>query len=275
MISIVTDSCADLSPELVQRYGIQVVPFAVTVGDRSFRDGVDLDAWGIYCLVEETGQLPKTAAPPIPDYIAAFDRPGEIIFTGIGSRLSAGFQNAHLAAEQFPPGKVRVIDSANLSTGVGLLALRAADLREQGCSADEIEAQLQAAVPKVHTSFVVETLRYLYMGGRCTAVESFVGSLLKIRPVLELRDGIVDVKEKIRGTRKRALQSMLDDFAAHLSEIDLRRVFVTHSGSGDADYLASEVRRIGAPQEVLITQAGCTVSSHCGPDTIGILYLTR
>ncbi len=217
MVSIVTDSTVDLTPELIGRFQIHVVPFLVHHGQRTFHDGVDMDAQSIYRLVDETGQLPKTAAPPVADYIAAFDRPGEIVFTGLASALSAGFQNAVLAAEQFPRGKVRLVDSRNLSTGAGLLVLRAAELRDRGGDADEIERELLAAVPRVHTSFVIDTLKYLYMGGRCTAIESFVGSLLQIRPVIAVQeDGTLGVREKIRGSRKRALQAMVDDFAAHL-----------------------------------------------------------
>lgn len=276
MVSIVTDSTADLSPELVQRASIYVIPYFVHHGEHAFRDGLDIDSDGVYRLVDETGELPKTAAPPVADYVAAFDRPGPVIFTGIASALSAGFQNARLAAEQFPAGKVRLIDSRNLSTGTGLLALRAADLRDQGLSADEIAADLHAAVGRVHTSFVVDTLKYLYMGGRCTALESVVGSLLRIRPVIAVQpDGSLDVRERLRGSRKRALQSLVDDYRAHLPEMDLRRVFVTHSGSDDAAWLTEQIRKVGAPQELLVTRAGCTISSHCGPNTIGILYMTR
>jgi DegV family protein with EDD domain len=278
MISIVTDSTVDLTPELVKRYQLQIIPFIVHHGERTFHDGVDMDAPGIYRLVEETGQLPKTAAPSVGDYIAAFDRPGEIIFTGLSAALTAGFQNARLAAEEFPAGKVHLVDSRNLSTGTALLVLRAAELRDQGCSAEEIETELLAAVPRVRTSMVLDTLKYLYMGGRCSAVESFVGSLLRIRPVIYvLPDGSLGVREKLRGTRRRALQTLVDDFAAHLAEIDLARVFVTHSGSDpeDVEFVADEVRRLGAPAELLVTRAGCTISCHCGPNTTGILYMVK
>jgi DegV family protein with EDD domain len=276
MVSVVTDSTADLSSELVERYRIDVIPFAVHHRGRTYYDGVDIDAQRLYGMVETTGELPKTSAAPVASYTAAFDRPGEVIFTGIGAKLSAGLQSAQLAAAEFPAGKVRVIDSRNLSTGTGLLVLRAAELRDRGCSADEIERELLAAVPRVRTSFVVDTLRYIYMGGRCTAVESFVGSLLHIHPVIGVEpDGSLAVRQKLRGTTRRALQALLDDFAAQLPEIDRRRVFVTHSGSADARWVADEVRRIASPEELLVTQAGCTISSHCGPNTTGILYLLR
>jgi DegV family protein with EDD domain len=278
MVSIVTDSTVDLTPELIERYGIHVIPYIVHHGQRTFRDGVDIDADGIYRLVDETGELPKTAAPPVADYIRAFDRPGEVIFTGIASALSAGFQNATLAARELPVGKVRLIDSRNITTGIGLLVLQAAELRDRGCSADEIERELTAAFPRVPTSMVLDTLRYVYMGGRCSGVESFVGSLLRIRPVIyALPDGSLGVREKVRGSRRHALQRLLDDFAAHLPEIDLRRVFVTHAGSDpeDLQFVTDEVKRLGAPEELLVAREGCTISCHCGPNTTGILNMVN
>jgi len=206
MVSVVTDSTADLSPELIERFHVHVIPFPVLHGGHTYYDGVDMDAQDLYRLVDTTGELPKTSAPSIASYVAAFDRPGEVIFTGLSSALSAGFQCAQLAAGEFPVGKVRLIDSRNLSTGTGLLVLRAAELRDQGCSADEIEADLLAAAPRVRASFVVDTLRYVRMGGRCTAVESFAGSLLRIRPLIGVEpDGSLDVRRKLRGTRRHAL----------------------------------------------------------------------
>jgi DegV family protein with EDD domain len=247
-------------------------------GERTFHDAIDIDAEGIYRLVDATGELPKTAAPPVADYIAAFDGPDDVVFTGIASALSAGFQNATLAAAELPPGNVRLVDSRNITTGTGRLVLRAAELRDQGCSAEEIEREMLDMVPRLRTSMVLDTLKYVYMGGRCSAVESFVGSLLRIRPVIYvLPDGSLAVREKLRGTRRHALQRLVDDFEAHLPEIDLERVFVTHSGSDpeDLQFVADEVRRIGAPKELLVMRAGCTISCHCGPNTTGIMYMVK
>jgi DegV family protein with EDD domain len=170
-----------------------------------------------------------------------------------------------------------VIDSLNLSTGIGLLVLKAAELQQQECSADEIQQQILASIPKVRTSFVVETMEYLYKGGRCTAIQALMGSMLKIRPIIEVHsDGTLGVKAKARGTRAKALQMLLDDLESHLPGLDRHRLFVTHSGcQADAEYLAQEIRRIVSPDEVRITLAGSVISSHCGPDTIGILYLMQ
>lgn len=276
VISVVTDSCADLPPDLLDRYGIEVLPFRVHCGDRECWDGVDLDSTTVFRMVEETGDLPRTAAPSVAEYAAAFDRPGEVVFVGIGSALSVGMQNALLAAREYPVGKVHVVDSRNLSTGIGHLAILAAEMRDAGLPAAAIARALEAAAGRVRTAFVVDTLAYLHKGGRCTALASLVGSVLRIRPVVAVQpDGTLGVRQRLRGSRRRALQALLDDLARHRERLDPRRVFVTHAGAEDAGWLAHEVQRVAAPQETLITEAGCTISAHCGPNTIGILYMTR
>ncbi|HPD41138.1 MAG TPA: DegV family protein [Anaerolineae bacterium] len=277
MVHIFTDSTSDLSPELIARYNINVVPLTVHIADKTFHDDFSVSGKELFAMVDATGQLPTTSAPSVGEFAAAFDRPDEVIYIGISSKLSASVANARLAAETFPAGKVRVIDSLNLSTGAGLLVLRAADLRDQGASAEEIEREVLAAVPKVRTSFVIDTMRYLYMGGRCTALQSLMGGLLQIRPVIYARpDGVLDVKDKIRGSRARTLDAMLRDFQAHRDEVDLRRVFITHAESAeDAAFLSAALAQQAPIQEILITSAGAVISSHCGPNTIGVLYLLK
>lgn len=277
MVHIFTDSTSDLSPELIARYNINVVPLTVHIADKTFHDDFSVSGKELFAMVDATGQLPTTSAPSVGEFAAAFDRPDEVIYIGISSKLSASVANARLAAETFPAGKVRVIDSLNLSTGAGLLVLRAADLRDQGASAEEIEREVLAAVPKVRTSFVIDTMRYLYMGGRCTALQSLMGGLLQIRPVIYARpDGVLDVKDKIRGSRARTLDAMLRDFQAHRDEVDLRRVFITHAeGAEDAAFLSAALAQLAPIQEILITSAGAVISSHCGPGTIGVLYLLK
>ena len=277
MIHIITDSTSDLGPELVARHNLGVVPLAVHLAEKTFLDDFSIAGPELFALVEESGVLPKTAAPSVGEFIAAFDLPGEVIYIGISSRLSASVANARLAAETFPAGKVRVIDSLNLSTGLGLLVLHAADLRAEGAVADEIERGVLEALPKVHTSFVIDTMKYLYMGGRCTALQSLMGGLLHIRPVIFARpDGTLGVKDKVRGSRTRALDSMVHDFHVHRTQVDLRRVFVTHPDSdADAAYLITELAKQAPVQEIISTHAGAVVSSHCGPGTIGVLYLLK
>ena len=277
MINVITDSTSDLGTDIAAEFNLSVIPLSVTIGGEVYRDGVDILQEDLFALVQKHGELPKTAAPSVGELITLFDRPGDSVFVGISSKLSATIQNASLAAESFPAGKVRIIDSLNLSSGVGLLALRAAGLRDQGASAEQAAKELQTCVAKLHASFMVDTMEYIYKGGRCTAIQAIAGSVLKIHPIIEVnRDGTLGVKEKARGTRQKGLQMMLDDFTSYLDTLDLERVFVTHTSSErDAEFLKSEIIRLAAPKDVRITQAGSVISSHCGPGTIGILFFEK
>lgn len=278
MVNIVTDSTADLNAELVQRFGIKVVPLWVHINGQSYQDGVNIDRNLLFSLVDKCGELPKTAAASIAEFTEVFQTAEESVYVGISSKFSSSVPNAILADDTLPTGhKAFVVDSLNLSTGIGLLAVKAAELSSKGLSAQAIQDELETWVPRVRTSFVIDTLDYLYMGGRCSAMENVVGSLLKIRPVIYVKpDGTMGVKEKIRGSRKKALDSMLEDFKKRLPNIDLQRVFITHTGcDADAEYLADEIRKMADIKEICITYAGCVISSHCGPNTIGILFFAN
>ena len=278
MVSIITDSTSDLGADLSNKYHLTVIPLLVTIGGNDYRDGVDLDQNGLFDLVKKHGQLPTTAAPSVAEFTKVFEQGQESIYIGISSKLSATIQNAQLAAQSFPPGKVTLIDSLNLSTGVGLLALKAADLRDQGCSAEKIAENINQVRKKVRTSFVIETMEYIYKGGRCTAIQAIAGRVLKIHPIIEVRpDGTLGVKSKARGNLQKGHQMLLDDFAAHVSELDRKRVFVTHTCTDPESvrFLVEGVRRLANPEDVLVTRAGSVISSHCGPGTAGILYMVK
>ena len=277
MIQIITDSTADLSREIADRANVKVVPLSVIIGGGTYHDGQDIDQAKLFSLIQEAGELPKTAAPSIGEFHKMFDGPDESIFIGISSQLSATVQNAQISAQDFPEGKVRVIDSLNLSSGTGLLALAAADLRGRGLTAAEIETEIRGRLPKTRMSFMIATMEYLYKGGRCSAMENIFGTMLKIHPIIEMKpDGTLGVKNKAYGSRKKSIQLLMTDFEKHLDELDPRRVFITHtSPDEDAEYLKEEIIKLAAPQEVLITRAGSVVSSHCGPGTIGILYMVK
>lgn len=277
MVKILTDSTADLGPSLVEQYGIQVIPLYVYVNDQTYADGVNITTLDLFHSVEATGKLPKTSAPTVADFLQFFNAAEETVYIGLSSQLSATIQNALLAQQACPPGHVFVIDSLHLSTGIGLLVLKAAELRDQGLPAAEIARQITALVPKVRSFFMLETLEYVYKGGRCSATQNLMGSLLHIRPVLTVRsDGTLGIKGRTRGARQKGLQFMLDDFADNLADIDLDRVFVTHTTSqADAEYLKGELLKLAPIREVLITDAGSVIASHCGPETIGILYMVK
>jgi DegV family protein with EDD domain len=168
----------------------------------------------------------------------------------------------------------------NLSTGIGLLVIAAAELSARGLPAVQIVEEINQLVPKVHSSFVVDTLDYMYKGGRCSAIELLVGGLLKIRPVIDVRgDGTLGVKRKVNGSRKKALLSMVEDLLHDLPNLDTRRIFITHTltdeAVADAYFLKTEIEKAAQVDEILFTTAGATIASHCGPETIGILYLTK
>jgi DegV family protein with EDD domain len=277
MIQIVTDSTADLGRVIADRSQIKIIPLSVLIGDETYLDGVNIDQAKLFELVKKTGKLPKTAAPTLKDFYSVFKESDEVIFIGISSKLSSTVQNAILTAKEFPDGKVRVIDSLNLSSGIGLLALAAGDLRDKGLAAAEIEKEITRRLPNTRMSFMIDTMEYLYKGGRCSALQSIFGSMLKIHPIIEmLPDGTLGVKDKAYGSRKKSMNLLLQDFEKHLDELDPRRVFITHTSSDeDAKYLKEEIERIAHPREVLITRAGSVISSHCGPGTIGILYMVK
>ncbi len=278
MIHILTDSCADLNQELINRFHIGVIPLSVYINDKNYHDGKDIFSDALYLEVQKGGQLPKTAAPSVAEFVEFFNQyPGDILFISIGSKLSATNQNALLALEFLPERKIQIIDSSNLSTGIGLLVLAAAEKRDTGASFDDIYAYVLSLIPNVDTSFVIDTLDYLYKGGRCTALESIMGSLLSIHPIIEVRkDGTLGVRKKVRGAGHKAIDALLETFKNNLEKVDLHRVFITHSGGDiDPEYLLNQMKSIANIDEIHITSAGATIASHCGPKTIGILYLTK
>ncbi len=276
-MEIFADSCCDLSPDQVKKFNIHVIPLGVFIDGTSYLDGVSISSPELFAKVEKTGKLPNTSAPAQAAFIEAFKPYDDIIYISISSKLSASNQNGQIAAQALPGKKIQVVDSLNLSTGIGLLVLKAVEMRDQGKTSDEIVAELNSTVSRINTSFVIDTLDYLYMGGRCSAMEMIFGSMLKIRPVIEVKpDGTLGVKEKISGTRKKALDSMLLDFKSKLSKLDLHRVFITHAYCDkDAEYLKQELLKLAPIDEVCITYAGATISSHCGPNCIGILFITK
>lgn len=282
-IRIITDSTADLGRALAQAHQVRQVPLLVQFDREEYKDGIDMDSDRLFQMVGVRKQLPKTASPSPAAFRQAFAEAtadgSQALYIGLSTQFSATVQNARLAAEAFPAGQVQVFDSANLSTGIGLLVLYACDLVQQGNGMEEVLAALEAARPKVRTAFVIDTLDYLYKGGRCSGVQALVGGLLRIRPIISVADGGMVVATKVRGPRHKALDWMLDGFARDAQQGLVRpeRVFVTHTGvPEDARYLADAVRRLMPEvQEVLETRAGSVIGSHCGPGTIGLLYMTK
>ena len=279
-VKIYTDSTADLSQELIQKYNISVIPLYVGFGDNTYKDSLEITTSQLYDKVKEIGKLPKTSAPSPIDFFNAFkkdiDEGNEIIYIGISSKLSSTLQNAKLAASEFSGSKIEIIDSFNLSTGIGLLVMKAVDYANQGMDVQEISCKIRGLTPKVETAFVPDTLDYLYMGGRCSALQNIFGNVLKIRPIIKVVEGGMIVGQKTRGKRKKILDTMLRNALKDKDNMDTSRVFVTHSlGYQDALYLKKQLESSLNVKEVIITDAGCVISSHCGPNTVGILYIKK
>lgn len=275
-IQIVTDSTCDLSEKLLKQYGIHVVPLHVLFDDRDYKDGVDLRAEQLFRLVAAGGKLPKTAAPSPGEFHTAFEPYIEqgcnIVYVGLSSKLSATYNNARLAAEQFPEGRIVCVDSLNLATGVGLLALKAAQAAAAGAPLADIERMLLDARNRVETEFVIDTLDYLHKGGRCSALQSFIGGLLKIRPVVKVVEGGMILAAKIRGKREKALEQLASNLLEQKDRIEDRFVFVEHAVALEE---ATELKRMLEEQHgftVELAEAGCVISSHCGPQTVGFIY---
>lgn len=278
-IVITSDSTTDLSAELKERYNIATLPLGVSLGDKTFIDGVDITPDDIYAHHAKTGELPKTSAANLGDCIDFFksfvDDGKTVIHFTISSEMSSTYNNSRMAAEEFE--NVYVIDTKNLSTGGGLLVIAAAEMALKGMEAKEIVENIEKLVPCVDASFVIDKLDYLHKGGRCSAVAVLGANLLKLKPCIEVKNGSMGVGKKYRGRYGDVLLTYVKERIGDASDIDLDRVFVTHAGC-DEEIVNSVVEAVKATadfKEVFLTRAGCTISSHCGADTLGVLFIRK
>lgn len=277
-IKIFADSTSDLNKDLLEKNHISIVPLYVGFGDESYKDGVQMTTKELYTKVAECDKLPKTSAPSPLDFVNAFkpfvEEGRDILYISLSSKLSSTIQNAKIAAQEFPNAKIEIVDSFNLSTGIGLLVMKAVDFVNEGMNVEDIAVKIRELVPKVETAFVPDTLDYLYKGGRCSATQALMGSVLKIRPIIKVVDGGMIVGQKARGKREKILETMLENALKDKDNMDKKRVFVTHTeGLEDANFLKEQLEKELDVEEVIITDAGCVISSHCGPNTVGILYI--
>lgn len=277
-IIISCDSSCDLSKELIEKYDIRVVPMLVNIGLDSYHDGVDLFPDMIYERVEKDKILPKTSAISVSEYIEHFKKLREeaetVLHISISSGFSCTFQNSTFACEEVD--NVYTFDGMNLSTGTGLVILKACDLVAQGLEINEIIKELEAYRPKVDASFVIDKLDYLHKGGRCGGLTAFAATILHLKPCIEVVDGKMNVGKKYRGSLDRVVKKYAKDRLENM-EIDPTRVFVTHSGCKEEvlNAVKSVVEETGLFKEILVTRAGATVSTHCGPNTIGVLFAKK
>lgn len=276
-IKILSDSTCDLSPELLEKYNITVVPLIVMKDDQEYRDGVTITPADIFAHVAAGGGLCSTAALSVGVYQEIFEQYAKeydgVIHVNIGSGFSSSYQNACLAAEDIP--NVRVVDSQNLSTGQGLVVLKAAELAQSCTDLDALHSQLTAFTEKVEASFVLDQLKYMVKGGRCSSAAALGANLLNLKPCIEVKDGKMSVVKKYRGSYVKCLTSYASDRLANREDIDDQRIFITHTPVSDEQLEAVKdtVAQLGNFRETLVTDAGCTVSCHCGPGTLGVLFV--
>ena len=276
-VVITVDSTADLPPELARLYDIHVIPLTVILGEESYPDGDGVTPEMMYERYHADGTLPKTAAPSVQafeDFFRPFTEAGDsVVHLDIGSELSNAYNAARLAAAEL--GSVTVIDSGSLCCGIALLAIEGAECRDRGMSADEIAAHLTSLREKVSASFVLDTLEFIWKGGRCSGVTAIGSSFLNIRPLLEVREGKLTIVKKYRGSSKAVRQKYLSD-RLEGKKILTDHVFFVNSGEievGELDELETIVRGYCAGKQVHRARAGCTICGHCGPGTLAVFFI--
>ncbi len=279
MIKIISDSTCDLSPELIARYDITILPLHIILGEQDYLDGQGITPDELYRWSDENRTSPKTAAIALEDALtalkAAADQADEVICFTISASMSSTFNVLHMAADQTAPGRIHVIDSMNLSTGVGLQVVAAAEMARQGLSAAEIVEKVKALRPLVRASFVVDTLTYLHRGGRCSSVAALMGGALKLHPRIGVAEGKMSAGKKYRGRMDRVIRDYVADMQPELLAARKEHVFITHSGC-DENAIASVygmLDKLHHFDEIHVTRAGGVVSSHCGPGTLGVLFI--
>lgn len=284
---IFTDTTCDLSPERRAQHDITALPLHVMLGEEDHLDGVDVTPQQLFDYALRTKQLPKTAALSVLEFQQAFAEAldggyDELIYTGLSSELSTTYHNACLArdalAEQgVDPRRIHLVDSRQLSSGEAHLLLRAAAILENGGTAQDAEDDMRAVIPRLSTHFIIDTLQYLHMGGRCSSVAYLAGSVLKLHPQINVTDGKMIAGEKFRGKMDSCIQQYKQRMIVELlDQIEPERIFITSTLPRDkAEALAEEIRALGYFEEVLVETAGATISSHCGPNTIGYLTIHK
>lgn len=278
MIRILTDSTSDLTKEIIDEYGILVVPLHVLLGQDEYSDGVDITPEDIYKWSDKNKTTPKTSAPSfeaVSDVLGKYPD-DEIICFSISDQMSTSGNVMRLSAETLErEDMIHVVDSMNLSTGIGHLVVEAAVMAKEGKSSKEILERIDELIPRVRASFVVDTLTYLHRGGRCSAVAAFAGGALKLHPKIEVTNGKMHPGRKYRGQLKHVIMSYVEDMKPDLLVAKKDRVFITHSGcDGEiVDTVFAYLESLNHFDEIIVTRAGGVISSHCGPGTLGVLYI--
>lgn len=280
-VKILVDSCSDLSKELYEKYQMDILAGNVSFGETNYIDGIDITLEKLYEKVKETGELPHTAAVSVGKFDEYFkkaiDDGCDVVYVGLGSKLSTTFQNAYIAKQNYADDRIFLVDSQTLSSAIGLVAMKAAKFRDEGLSAKEIAEKCNVMVPNVTAQFTVETLDYLHKGGRCSGAAKLVGHIFHVHPYIKVVDGSLIVYKKPRGPMKLAINEQLNELKAVLSKVDLDHIMITHAGVDKEieDYTKAELSKLVPAECISITRAGSVIASHCGYGTIGILYITK
>ena len=280
-VKIFSDSTCDLSEELIKKYSVTIIPLCIIMGDKSYYDGEGLGQKEIFKWADENKTTPKTAAITSERLEEAakpvLESGDDIILFTISSGMSSTYNLASIYAEDNGNGHMHIIDSANLSTGIGLLVIKAAEMASDGKGAEEIVKEIGELIPKVRASFVIDTLTYLARGGRCSSVTALLAGTLKLHPEIIVKDGAMSVNKKYRGSLGNSVMKYATDLEEALLDADHDRVFITHTVRESERAIVDEVRKylesLGVFKEVLETRAGGVISSHCGPGTLGILFI--
>ena len=278
-IKILSDSTCDLPRDYLAQHDVTLVPLTVIKNDQAFKDGVDITPADIFAHVASGGALCSTSAVSVGDYEDLFERFAAgydaVILINIGSGFSSSHQNALVAAEEFP--NVHCVDSQSLSTGQGLVVVRAVELAEAGAAAGQILEDLSTLIPRVEASFLVDKLDYLVKGGRCSSAAALGANLLNLKPCIEVRDGKMSVVKKYRGNFAKCLASYVKERLAEREDVDRSLLFVTSTtvSSECREAVSEAVSTWGHFRSVMETSAGCTVSCHCGPGTLGVMFLRK
>ena len=281
-VLITTDSTCDLPQKYVDEYNIKVIPLSILLGSNEYSDGVDIKPADIYKHVENGGDLPKTAAVPPSKYYSIFSEAvkqgKKVVHIGLSSAISSSYQNACVAAAEFDD--VYCVDSKSLCTAMGLLVLKACDFREKGYDAKKIHDKIEKLVPKVSTTFVLNSLEYLHKGGRCSGVARFGANILGIKPSIAVDNatGALDVAKKYRGKMENVYKQYVTDCVKDVNKIDTSRIVIANSGNIESATLAFAKGLIEGKNkfdQIIEADAGCTISSHCGPKTLAVFYIRK
>ena len=278
-IKIMSDSTCDLSKELIEKYNIELVPLTIVKDGQDYKDGIDITPADIFAHVAAGGDLCSTAALNVSEYQERFSKfSGEydgILHINISAEFSSCYQNACLAAEDFE--NVRVVDSRNLSTGQGLVVLKACELAQTCESLDQLHQQIQEFTGRVEASFLLDQLKYMVKGGRCSAVAALGANLLNLKPCIEVKNGKMAVVKKYRGNFAKSLANYVKDRLSGRDDLDYGTLFVTRTPVTDEclNAVSDTVAQYNQFENTYWTEAGCTVSCHCGPSTLGVLFVRK